>query len=363
MLAQSYTPAAIHSQELDLYLAHGWFRQGQNIFTTNFLKSKGLTYSAIWLRIDLRAFSPTKTHQKLQKLNAKFRVEIRPFILTETHESLFSQYKSGVSFEAALSLQELLLSEANYNVFDTYELSLYDQDKLIATGIFDVGESSLMGITCFYNPHYQKFSLGKYLMFLKMDFAKNRGMDYFYPGYFSPNNPVFDYKLELAKPFTEYFELKSNSWKSIREYSISNVPFEVMSLKLRVLQNLLAQKNIETTLFNYEFFDAELFERFSGLDTFDFPIFLQCFKDYGNIKQNPIIAYDVRDAKFHLIICEGIYDITFLPNNPHHFTAQILRITQHLFSTEPVEIMANVVATSFALAEENSVTNPSKIQL
>ena len=244
MLAQSYTPAAINPQELDLYLAHGWFRQGQNIFTTNFLKSKGLMYSAIWLRIDLQAFSPTKTHQKLQKLNAKFRVEIRPFVLGETHENLFTQYKSGVTFEAALSLQELLLNELNYNVFDTYELSLYDQNKLIATGIFDMGESSLMGITCFYDPDYQKFSLGKYLMFLKMNFAKKRGMDYFYPGYFSPNNPVFDYKLELAKPFTEYLELSSNTWKSIREYHISNAPFEVMSLKLRNLQNLLAKQNV-----------------------------------------------------------------------------------------------------------------------
>lgn len=352
MLAQSYSPSTLSPQELDLFLANGWFRQGCVIFTTNFLRNQGLIHSAIWLRIDLSALIPTKTHQKLQKLNANFSVRFRFFSLNETHETLFAKYKTSITFEAAISLQDLLYYQQTGNIYDTWEVNIYDQDKLIAVGIFDVGEKSLMGITCFYDPDYQKYSLGKYLIFLKMQYAKNKGMTYFYPGYFSPNYPLFDYKLELAKPFTEYFELSSHAWKSIQEFSILKVPIDIMSLKLTGLQSYLAERNVATILFNYEFFDADLLSTFNGLNTFDFPIFLQCVKNYDNIKQNPIIVFDVRDSQFHLFICEGIYKVTLTPNNPQHFTSQILQIVQHLFATELSEIMATVVATSFIVAEQ-----------
>ena len=362
MLAESYSPSKLSPQELDLFLANGWFRQGCVIFTTNFLRNKGLIHSAIWLRIDLLAFIPSKTHQKLNKLNINFRVEFRSFILNETHEILFAKYKTSVTFEAAISLQDLLYYQQTGSIYDTWAVNIYDQDKLIAVGIFDVGETSSMGIICFYDPDYQKYSLGKYLMFLKMQHAKNQGMTHFYPGYFSPNYPIFDYKLDLAKPFTEYLELSSHTWKSIREYSVLNTPIGVISLKLKNLQNCLAERSVETTLFNYEFFDADLISTFNGMNTFDFPVFLQCFESYGNVQQNPIIVYDVRDSQFHLVICEGIYDVTLTPNNPQHFTSQILQIAQHLFATDLAEAMAIVVETSFVVAEENFPTISSKFQ-
>jgi leucyl-tRNA---protein transferase len=356
MLAQSYSPTQLHPQEIDLFLENGWFRMGRTIFTTNFLKFNGLYHSAIWLRIDLLAFSPTKTHQKLQRLNANFRVEFRPLTLKETHENLFANYKTGITFDAASSLQDLLLHDGLHDVYDTQEVCIYDQEKLIAAGFFDTGEKTMMGITCFYDPDYQKYSLGKYLMFLKMQYAQSKGMTHFYPGYFSPNYPIFDYKLDLAKPFTEYFELSSNTWKSIQKFTPLKIPIDVMRLKLRQLQDFLSQRDVEMNFYNYEFFDADLIPDFNGLKTFDFPVFLQYSDTYGTLPQKPIIVYDVRDSQFHLVVCEGIYNINFKPNNSEHFTSEILKITQHLFATELAEIMALVVATSFEV-EKKSVIN------
>jgi leucyl-tRNA---protein transferase len=351
LLAQSYSPTELQPQEIDLFLENGWFRMGRTIFTTNFLKFNGIYHSAIWLRIDLLAFHPSKTQQKLQKLNAKFRVEFRPLILTEIHENLFDEYKKGITFDASPSLQDLLFHEGLCDVYDTQEVCIYDQDKLIAAGFFDEGEKTLMGITCFYDPDYQKYSLGKYLMFLKMQYAKTQGMTHFYPGYFSPNYPIFDYKLNLAKPFTEYYELASHTWKPIQEFSDEKIPIEVMRLKLKELQELLRKRDVETIFYNYEFFDADLIPRFNGLFSFDFPIFLQYSDTYKNLPQRPMVVYDLRDSQFHLIVCENICDITLEPNHEEHFTKEILRINQHLFATELAEIMAIVVATSFEVEE------------
>jgi leucyl-tRNA---protein transferase len=351
LLAQSYSPTELQPQEIDLFLENGWFRMGRTIFTTNFLKFNGVYYSAIWLRIDLLTFSPTKTQQKLQKLNAKFRVEFRLLVLNETHERLFERYKMGITFDASSSLQDLLFHDGLVDVYYTQEVCLYDGDKLIAAGFFDTGEKTMMGITCFYDPDYQKYSLGKYLMFLKMQYAQNQGMTHFYPGYFSPNYPVFDYKLDLAKPFTEYLELGSRTWKSLQEFSATKIPIDVMRLKLRQLQGLLRERGVETNFYNYEFFDADLIPNFNGLHTFDFPVFLKYSEAYKYLPQLPTMVYDVRNAQFHLIICENVCNITLEPNNLEHFTKEIIRITQHLFSTELAEIMAIVVATSFEVEE------------
>jgi leucyl-tRNA---protein transferase len=350
LLAQSYSPSELQPLEIDLFLENGWFRMGRTIFTTNFLKFNGIYYSAIWLRINLQTFHPTKTQQKLQKLNAKFKIEFRPLVLNETHERLFEKYKTSVSFDAATSLHELLFHEGFQDVYYTQEVCLYDEGKLIAAGFFDTGDQTMMGITCFYDPDYQKYSLGKYLMFLKMQYARTQEMTHFYPGYFSPNYPIFDYKLDLAKPFTEYYELASHTWRPIQEFSDERIPIEVMRLKLRHLQALLKEKDVETIFYNYEFFDADLIPNFNGLFSFDFPVFLQYSDTYKNLPQRPMIVYDLRDAQFHLIICEGICNITLEPNHSEHFTKEILRINQHLFATELAEIMAIVVATSFEVA-------------
>ncbi|MDZ7900511.1 MAG: hypothetical protein U5N85_21110 [Arcicella sp.] len=354
-LSQSYSPTELQPQEIDLFLENAWFRMGRTIFTTNFLKFRGLHYSAIWLRIDLLAFSPTKTHQKLQKLNVKFRVEFRAFLLDEIHENLFAKYKTGIAFDAASSLQDLLFHDGLCDVYNTQAICIYDEEKLIAVGLFDAGEKTIMGITCFYDPDYQKYSLGKYLMFLKMQHAKNQEMTHFYPGYFSPNYPIFDYKLNLAKPFTEYFELASHKWKPIQEFSTTTIPIDIMRLKLRQLQDFLRERDVETVFYNYEFFDADLIPNFNGLHTFDFPVFLQYSDNYKNLPQLPVMVYDVRNSQFHLIICEKVCNITLEPSHSEHFTKEIIRMTQHLFTTELAEIMAIVVATSFEVAEQKNI--------
>jgi arginine-tRNA-protein transferase len=138
MLAKLNYPTALHPKELDNYLAHGWFRMGQTIFTTNFLRFSGVFYSAIWLRIDLDTFVPSKTQLKLEKLNATFSVEIVPVKVTTTHEELFLKYKNHISFEAAPSLEYLLYHDGNNDIYDTYQVNIYDQQKLIATGFFDL---------------------------------------------------------------------------------------------------------------------------------------------------------------------------------------------------------------------------------
>ena len=345
MFAKLTFPDSLHPHELDDYLANGWFRMGQTIFTTNFLKFSGIIYSAIWLRIDLSTFEKSKTQQKLEKLNAGFKVVIQPIQFNEDQENLFQKYRNHITFDASPSLENLLFNNGENDVFNTYEVSVYDQEKLIATGFFDLGDNTSAGITCFYDPDYKKHSLGKFLMYQKIDFCKNLGMRYFYPGYFAPGYPLFDYKLDLAKNNLEYLDIHSNNWLSFKHFSKENVPFLIMTQKLKTLSEQLSEIGFEHTFFKYDYFDADLMTNLNGLNLFDFPIFIFCFEVDEN-NPSPIIVYDIRDHQYHLLLSSSVFRTYADQNVGDHYSTNLLKTIKYLYSSESANIMANVVSMS-----------------
>lgn len=195
MINDIYFPQQLSGEELDEYLMKGWYRMGPIIFSTNHIVYDNQLYSVYWLRYDLRKIKPGKRQQKIITNNSKFSIEIKPLLITEELEALYSLYASSLSFQASPSLSHFLYDEGQSAVFDTDIIEIRDNNTLVAAGIFDKGNQSIAGIINFYHPDYKKYSLGKYLMLLKINHAKTLGKTWYYPGYIIYGNPKFDYKL------------------------------------------------------------------------------------------------------------------------------------------------------------------------
>jgi leucyl-tRNA---protein transferase len=337
MFAQVHYLENLSGRELDRYLEQGWFRMGQTIFTTNFLHFKHRYYSAIWLRVVLKDLADDKTLQKLSKRNARFEMKVQPASLDVSKEELFARYKQAVSFETSPSLYHLLYGNAINNIYSTMEVCLYDQGRLIAVGLFDTGEHAAAGITSFYDPAYKKYSLGKYLIVLKMKYCKEYGYKHFYPGYFVPGYPFFNYKLELGASALEYLDLIKGSWLPVSSFTLS--PFNIMEQKLTALQQLLASGNIETRLFKYEFFDANLFPELKDAALFDFPLFLNCFTFHEDII-TPMIVFDVRDNCYHLVQCRSIWASNLPVSKDEVYSWHLLKVEQEWLVTPLAEEVA-----------------------
>ena len=204
----------IEPARLDSFLSLGWFRIRQTIFTTNYLYFDGQEYDAIWLRVNLDDFTADKNYKKLFTKNGHFRTEIKRAIVTAEHEQLYNSYKESISFEGAQSLHSLLYGKSDLNVYNTWMIEIYDDTAFIGSGCFDLGSNSAAGIFSVYDPRYKKFSLGKYMIYEKMLFCKKQNLTFFYPGYFAPGYPVFDYKLEIGKEALEYFDAEQKKWYS-----------------------------------------------------------------------------------------------------------------------------------------------------
>lgn len=212
MAASANGLPVILGEALDFYLSLGYYRMQQELFTCQFVPFKRRIYTAHWLRLVLAGLEWGPAQRHLLRRNARFAATVRPFRPRAEYEDLYVRYLQSVVFEAAPTVDEVLLGGAPHNVFNTHVIELRDEGQLVAAGVFDRGERSLAGILNFYDPDYRKHSLGKYLMLLKVEYARQLGLDYYYPGYLIHNFPKFDYKLFPSVAATEVFDSISGLW-------------------------------------------------------------------------------------------------------------------------------------------------------
>lgn len=198
--------------ELDFFLSIGYYRMQQEIFTCRYIVFGDKLCPVHWLRIALASVTYGPKQARLLRINEQFSVAVKPFVLSGEIETLYTLYKNRLNFDTYESVESCLLNGATQSAFDTYMVEVRDGNTLIAVGVFDNGERSIAGILNFYHPDYHRQSLGKYLMLLKINYARLQQKDYYYPGYIVSNYPKFDYKLFACEAATEVFDSSSGRW-------------------------------------------------------------------------------------------------------------------------------------------------------
>ncbi len=333
MFAEAQSPTHITASELDDYLERGWFRMGQTIFTTQFIHFKATMYNTVWLRADLRTFKGDRTQKKLFKLNARFSVAIQPASLTDEKEILYARYRSAVPFQPSESLDHLLFGpDEEKSIFNTHEVVVYDGDRLIAVGYFDLGQHSAAGIVSVYDPDYKKYSLGKFLIYKKMEYCQSLCMHYYYPGYFVPGYTFFNYKLDIATDMLEFFQLQTQQWKSIHEFDHAAAPYEVMARKLQEVKANLDHLQQPVLLVNYEFFDANLIPDLRTADLFDYPLFLYSHSSHEN-GIYLLVVFDIYEERYNLLACMEVWQPQSSNTNHTFFSERILKVLQPVYTT------------------------------
>ena len=285
-------------------------------------------------------FAGDKPQQKLAKRNRRFGHAIRIASVNDEKESLYARYKQNISFETSASLRHLLYGKSSRSIFNTYEICIYDKSRLIAVGYFDLGANSAAGITCFYDPEYKKFSLGKYLIYLKIEYCKQSGLRYFYPGYFVPGYSFFDYKLAIAHRQLEYLQLRTGQWLSVETFMPGNIPYQIMKERLLELGTMLTERGFRNNVLKYEFFDANLVPELMGAELFDFPLVLFIGEIDGDLPEH-LVVYDVCEDVYRLLKCRSVWKTNSSSSLSDTFSSQVLKTEKEIFSSSKAEDMYN----------------------
>lgn len=231
MFTTHHHPQRLTKLQLDQYLEQGWFRMGQSIFTCYFLHVRGSIYSTVWIRLNLQQHAFSKSQRKvIRKVESNFEVRIHPAVFDLEKELLYEKYKKRFEEPIAASIKASLMDDFEQNIYDTYEVSIYDNNKLIGVSFFDIGEKSAASIMGIYDPDYSKYSLGYYTMLREITFCIEHDMTHYYPGYIVPGYQRFNYKLRIGN--VEYFSPEEKRWKSFREENIETLQTEKLKKRM-----------------------------------------------------------------------------------------------------------------------------------
>jgi leucyl-tRNA---protein transferase len=322
---------------LDHYLAKGWYRMGQSMFTCRFLMFQGRLYPAVWIRLPLAQYAFGKRLRKIYGRNInRFRVVTQPGKINMEKERLYQLYRKSFPGRLAPSLKISLLDDGHANLFNTYETCIYDGADLVGFSFFDLGKGSVASILGVYHPDYKKHSLGFFTMLLEISFARENGFTHYYPGYIVPGYPKFDYKARIGP--VECFLEKKQQWVPIAGYPFNDLPTERMEINLREVKRHLDDWGMPSQLALYPPYEANLIGYWI-LDYLEYPMLLECGAPDGLDRNKTIVVFDATRDIFRLLSCSVYDDLTdffhaSLSENPSSFSLQLELLIKEELVTE-----------------------------
>ena len=230
---------SVSAKRLDKLLATGYFRTGNYLMRTRVLYFNDEILNTLHIRILLAEHQHSKSMQKiLRKNNSLFTYTIQPFNITIEKENLYKEHRNRFKGNASVNLSGFMYDNYNRNIFNTYEINIFHNNKLIGYSFYDIGITSMASIIGIFDQNYEKYSIGMYTMLLEMEYAKSLQLKYYYPGYVAYEPSQFNYKLRLADTF-EFYDWYSKRWISFEKRNKKTKVNDFFHNKMNVAKNWL----------------------------------------------------------------------------------------------------------------------------
>lgn len=297
MLVEYYFPQSLSPARLDRYLAGGWFRSGPSLFRAKLLCLGGALHSVVNVRVALEDYHFSRSLRRvLNRSEGRFRVEVGPATVDEQREGMYRQHKrrfKGFIFD---TLDEFLFGGMSRFLFDTQEMAIYDGDDLVAVSYFDRGHGSVASLLGLYVSGYQRYSLGLLTMLHEVQYARDAGYRYFYPGYVLQGYYGFDYKLRLGH--IQYYNWQGR-WRPLDRLHEETFVVSVLQKRIAQAAHTLRQGGIAYQQRLYPFFSVG----YLGLMEEDFVRSALCLEVWPGMHQdrcNWLLEYVMEDHLYQL---------------------------------------------------------------
>ncbi|TAE73895.1 MAG: hypothetical protein EAZ85_05820 [Bacteroidetes bacterium] len=220
MTTEIYVPRSLSLSRMDKYLASGWFRAGMLIYKSEIACLEDGLWPVVNIRLVLPIYEFKKRWRKLLKQNSQqLTHKISILKLTERHQEMYDLHKKRCRGVITPKLHDYFYGSSwtSESVFNTYQVDVYLENKIIATSFFDIGKHCLVSILGLYDDEYKRYSLGNYTMLLEIEHAKSLEKKYYYPGYILKGCSLFDYKLELGEMQYYSWQGRWRKWDKLSE--------------------------------------------------------------------------------------------------------------------------------------------------
>lgn len=172
-------------------MARGFRRSGNDVYRPHCPQCSDCQS----LRIRAKDFVPSKSQKRLlnknNKLELRIATEIKPSYFPLYEKYICARHRSGSMYPPS---EEQLASFAECQWLDIQFAELYLEQQLISVAIIDRTPDALSAVYTFFDPQYDKLSLGSYNILLQIDLAIKNQIDFVYLGYFISECDSMKYK-------------------------------------------------------------------------------------------------------------------------------------------------------------------------
>jgi arginine-tRNA-protein transferase len=195
-------------------LTHSGFRRsGQHLYRPDC----GTCTSCIPSRIPVNQFEFTKQQKRIYKKNQDLIVKIAPSQYRDEDYALFERYINARHRDGDM----YPTNQQSYTDFLTcrpdvsFQIRLFDGEKLISVAVTDKLMTGLSAIYTFFDPEYDKRSLGTFSILSQIEITRINNLPYLYLGYWVPGCQKMEYKTK----FNPIELLVDKKWQSLDCYS------------------------------------------------------------------------------------------------------------------------------------------------
>jgi len=254
-------------------------------------------FSVVNIRLNLGNYLHKKRMRKiLRKNNSEFRFEIGKAKVDLSRDRLYQLHKKKFKGFIHNNLSEYLNAGFPRTVFDTKEVAVYDDDRLIAVSYFDNGDTSIASLIGLYDEEYSSHSLGLYTMLLEIEYAIAAGKKWYYPGYVLDKKSSFNYKLQLGD--YEFYN-KNKRWSRFENFQTEDTLAFVLKQEHQKLEVAFEKSGFKSKSLLYPYFSMG-YMNFWNVDFLKYPL-VQRIENKG---MSMVAAYDIEEKSYKLLRVE-----------------------------------------------------------
>lgn len=204
LIYEHFFADCLKAREMSWLLSTGWRKFGHYFFRPACPDCR----SCIPLRVNVNAFSPSRSQRRAMTKCRDVQVEFGPMRYAEDLYRIYSAH-AATRFGESHDFDHFaftLLATAGPALLSRYTL----HGRLVGAGFLDVSADALSSVYYVFDPDFSHLSLGVFSVAREIEAARQRGLEYYYLGYIVTGCPRMAYKGAFHPH--ELYSWSTNCW-------------------------------------------------------------------------------------------------------------------------------------------------------
>lgn len=180
--------AQLTEEEADEHLLGGW-----RCFGFQYFRPACDCLDCIPIRVPVARFVPSKSQRRVLRKNADVDVSVGPLRYSDRMLEIYNEH-SRVRFDKGPESSEEFIEKFYTPSGPSAQSEFRIGGKLVGAGFLNLSAAGISSVYFIYADGLLDRSFGIFSMLAEIEFAKNAGFAFYYPGYWIKEHPRMSYK-------------------------------------------------------------------------------------------------------------------------------------------------------------------------